>query len=140
MTELEKCMAGENYNCHDKIFLEFKSHARKLLQEYNTLAYEQKKEKISILKQLFGRIGTNVSVGLPFICDYGRNIYVGNNVSVNMNCTFVDCNKIIIGNNVLIASNVQLYTATHPVELSERLSPNWNAETEQYFCRTYACV
>ena len=138
MTELEKCMAGEYYNCHDKIFLDIKSHARKLLQEYNALAYEQKEEKISVLKQLFGGIGTNVSVGLPFICDYGRNIYVGNYVSVNMNCTFVDCNTITIGDNVLIASNVQLYTATHPVELSERLTPNWNIETEQYFCHTYA--
>lgn len=138
MTELEKCIAGEYYNCHDKIFLDIKSHARKLLQEYNALAYEQKEEKISVLKQLFGGIGTNVSVGLPFICDYGRNIYVGNNVSVNMNCTFVDCNTITIGDNVLIASNVQLYTATHPVELSERLTPNWSIETEQYFCRTYA--
>ena len=138
MTELEKCMTGEYYNCHDKIFLDIKSHARTLLQKYNALAYEQKTEKINILKQLFGGIGTNVSVGLPFICDYGRNIYVGNNVSVNMNCTFVDCNKIMIGDNVLIASNVQLYTATHPVELSERLTPNWNMETEQYFCRTYA--
>ena len=107
MTELEKCMTGEYYNCHDKIFLDIKSHARTLLQKYNALTYEQKAEKINILKQLFGGIGTNVSVGLPFICDYGRNIYVGNNVSVNMNCTFVDCNKITIGDNVLIASNVQ---------------------------------
>lgn len=138
MTELEKCMAGKYYNCHDKIFLDIKSHARKLLQKYNALAYEQKAEKINILKQLFGGIGTNVSVGLPFICDYGRNIYVGNNVSVNMNCTFVDCNTITIGDNVLIASNVQLYTAAHPVELSERLTPDWSMETEQYFCRTYA--
>ena len=55
-----------------------------------------------------------------------------------MNCTFVDCNKIEIGDNVLIASNVQLYTATHPVELSERLTPDWNAESGEYFCRTYA--
>lgn len=138
MTELEKCMAGEIYNCHDKTFLDFKSRTRKLLQEYHALAYEQKEEKTGILKQLFGGIGTNVSVGLPFICDYGRNIYTGNNVSINMNCTFVDCNKITIGNNVLIASNVQLYTATHPVELSERLTPDWNGEADQYFCRTRA--
>ena len=55
-----------------------------------------------------------------------------------MNCTFVDCNKISIGDNVLIASNVQLYTATHPVELSERLTPGWNLNDERYFCRTYA--
>lgn len=138
MNELEKCMAGEYYNCHDEIFLDLKVHARKLLKEYHALAYEQKEEKVNILKRLFGGIGTNVSVGQPFICDYGRNIYMGNNVSVNMNCTFVDCNRITIGDHVLIASNVQLYTATHPVELAERLTPDWSPETGEYFCRTYA--
>ena len=136
MTELEKCMAGEDYNCHDKIFLDFKSHARKLLQEYNALAYEQKEEKEKILKELCGKIGTKVSVASPFICDYGRNIFIGNNVSVNMNCTFVDCNEIIIGDNVLIASNVQLYTATHPVELAERYVQN--PETGVLVRHTYA--
>ena len=138
MTELEKCMAGEYYNCHDKVFLDFKENTRKLLKQYNSLEYGQKTEKTDILKQMFGSIGNNTSVGLPFICDYGRNIYIGDNVSINMNCTFVDCNKIIIGNNVLIASNVQLYTSTHPVELSERLVPGWTPESGEYFCRTYA--
>ncbi len=138
MTELEKCMAGENYDCHDEIFLEMKREARKLLQEYNRLQYDQKKEKQEILRRLFHRIGTNVSVGQHFICDYGKNICLGNNVSVNMNCTFVDCNRIEIGDNVLIASNVQLYTATHPVELSDRLTPDWDPESGEYFCRTYA--
>ena len=117
MTELEKCMAGEYYNCHDKIFLDFKQTSRELLKKYHELQYEQKQEKTEILKQLFGQIGTNVSVGQPFICDYGRNIYLGSNVSINMNCTFVDCNKIEIGNNVLIASNVQLYTAALPIKI-----------------------
>ena len=32
----------------------------------------------------------------------------------------------------------RLYTSTHPVELSERLAPDWKVETGQYFCRTYA--
>ena len=136
--ELEKCMAGEIYNCHDKIFLGYKKTARTLLAQYNGLPYDQKNEKREVLESLFGSIGTNVSVGSPFICDYGCNIYLGSNVSVNMNCTFVDCNKITIGNNVLIASNVQIYTATHPVELEERLTPEWNPESGEYFCRTYA--
>ncbi len=138
MTELEKCMAGELYDCHAKDFLELKQNARKRLAEYNSLSYEQKEEKTALLTQLLGGIGTNVSIALPFLCDYGRNIYLGNNVSINMNCTFVDCNQILIGNNVLIASNVQIYTATHPVPLSERLTPNWKEETGEYFCRTYA--
>lgn len=138
MTELEKCLGGEYYDCHNEVFLELKRNARKLLKEYHALQYEQKEEKREILQKLFGKIGENVSVGQPFICDYGCNIHLGNNVSVNMNCTFVDCNKIEIGNNVLIASNVQLYTATHPVELSERLVPEWSPESGEYFCRTYA--
>lgn len=136
MNELEKCMAGENYDCHNEIFLDFKRHARKLLQEYNALAYEQQQEKEAVLRKLFGKIGTKVSVASPFLCDYGRNIYMGNDVSVNMNCTFVDCNKIIIGNHVLIASNVQLYTASHPVELGERYLHY--SETDEWFRQTYA--
>lgn len=138
MTELEKCMAGWNYNCHDNVFLEYKRKARELLTKYNALPYECKREKAEILGRLFGSIGTNVSVGAPFLCDYGCNTYIGNNVSINMNCTFVDCNKIQIGNQVLIASNVQIYTSTHPVELSERLTPDWSPESGEYFCRTYA--
>ncbi len=138
MTEMEKCMTGKYYDCHSPEFLQLKANARTLLKQYHELQYEQKKEKTEILKQLFGKIGTNVSVGQPFLCDYGRNISLGNNVSVNMNCTFVDCNTIEIGDNVLIASNVQLYTATHPVELSERLTPDWDPESGEYFCRTYA--
>ena len=33
---------------------------------------------------------------------------------------------------------MQVYTATHPVELSDRLTPNWNPGSGEYFCRTYA--
>ena len=138
MTELEKCMNGEQYNCHDAIFLNYKKNARDLLTAYNGLSYDQKAQKNEILHKMLGETGSNVSVAMPFICDYGCNIHIGDNVSVNMNCTFVDCNRITIGNNVLIASNVQIYTATHPVELAERLTPNWTPESGEYFCRTYA--
>jgi len=136
--ELKKCLAGEWYDCHDPVFLEFKARARELVNRYNSLSYEDRAGRREILTQLFGGIGANVSVGNPFICDYGRNIFLGDNVSVNMNCTFVDCNKITVGSNVLISSNVQIYTATHPVELKERLTPGWTQGSGEYFCRTYA--
>ena len=138
MRELDKCLAGELYNCHDEIFLKFKAKARRLVTQYNALDYEQKQEKLNILRELFGSIGNNVSVGSPFICDYGCNIHVGDNVSIGMNCTFQDCNIIDIGSNVLIAPNVQLYTAGHPIELKDRLTSNWFIESGEYFCQTYA--
>lgn len=137
-TELEKCMGGEWYDCHDPVFVEFKTKTRKLLAQYNAMLYDSKTDKYDLLKKIMGNVGKNVSVGTPFICDYGRNIHIGNNVSVNMNCTFVDCNKITIGNNVLIASNVQIYTAAHPIELNDRLTPDWEENSPEYFCRTFA--
>jgi hypothetical protein len=138
MTELEKCMAGEWYDCHDKVFLEFKNKTHRLLMKYNSLPYDHKEEKRQVLKEMLGSVGTKVSIGHSFICDYGRNIHIGNNVTVNTGCTFVDCNRITIGNNVLIAPNVQIYTATHPIDLDERLTPVETDEGVEYIRHTYA--
>jgi galactoside O-acetyltransferase/maltose O-acetyltransferase len=137
-TEMEKCLAGEWYDCHDKSFLELKSKTTDLLMKYNSLPYESKEEKYRILKEMLGSVGTNVSVGHSFTCDYGCNLHIGNNVTVNTGCTFVDCNKITIGNNVLIAPNVQIYTATHPTELNERLTPAETPQGVEYIRHTFA--
>ena len=44
-TELDKCMAGEWYDCHDPIFITQKGKTRQLLARYNALPYEEKKTK-----------------------------------------------------------------------------------------------
>lgn len=137
-TEMEKCLSGEWYDCHDPVFLELKRKTHHLLMKYNSLPYERKEEKYAVLKEMFGSIGTKVSVGHSFICDYGCNIHIGNNVTINTGCTFVDCNKITIGSNVLVAPDVRIYTATHPVELNERLTPAETPEGIEYIRHTFA--
>lgn len=138
MTEYEKCMAGECYDCHASEFIEGKARASDWCTRYNSVPYAQRSERRKMLEELFGAIGTNVSVGDGFTCGFGVNIYVGSNVSINMNCTLIDCNRITIGSNVLIAPCVHITTATHPVELEDRLTPNWSPDTGEYFWRTYA--
>lgn len=73
-TEMEKCLAGEWYDCHNQVFLDLKTRTHKLLMKYNSLPYEDKEEKHSLLKKMLGSIGMKVSVANPFICDYGCNI------------------------------------------------------------------
>ena len=63
--ELKKCMSGEYYNCHDRIFLDFKTYTAKLLKEYNALAYDEKEKKQELLKLLFGEINRGVG-WIPF--------------------------------------------------------------------------
>ncbi len=136
--ELRKCLSGEWYNCHAPVFIEFKKKTHRLLLKYNALPYECRDERLTVLKEMFGSIGEKVSVSSPFVCDYGCNIHIGNNVSINTGCTLVDCNKITIGNNVLIAPNVQIYTATHPIELNERLTPVETPDGTECVRHTYA--
>ena len=137
-TEIEKCLAGELYDCHAPEFLKGKAKASEWCSRYNAIPYENRSERYRMLKELFGAVGTNVSVGDGFTCGFGSNIYVGSNVSINPNCTFIDCNRIIIGDNVLIAPCVHLTTATHPVELVDRLTPDWHLDSGEYRWRTYA--
>ena len=113
------------------------SRARELTREYYFLDYSDTLKRTAILKELLGSIGENVAIDTPFYCDYGKNIFLGNDVIVNMNCTFVDNKPIQIGNKVLIASNVQIYTASHPTLPRERLNPKWKEEKNTFF-RTYA--
>lgn len=121
----------------DKETLHLISNARKLTKEYYFTDYSDAKEKNRILKELLGAIGKNVSIDVPFHCDHGKNIFLGDDIIVNMNCTFVDNAPIRIGNRVLIAPNVQFYTASHPVLPQERFVSDW-IETGTTFFRTYA--
>lgn len=71
----------------------------------------------------------------PLYVDYGNNIYFGNNCEVNMNCTFLDDNRIVIGDNALIAPNVQIYTAFHPTNAADRFGPP-QPDGSFSFCKT----
>ena len=113
------------------------ARARELTREYLFTDYIDTEKRSAILRELLGGIGENVAIDTPFHCDHGKNIFIGSDVIINMNCTFVDNMPIKIGNRVLIASNVQIYTSSHPVLPQERLVPDWKERKTTWF-RTYA--
>ena len=113
------------------------ARARELTREYYHSDYFDTQKRNSILVKLFGSIGENVSIDTPFHCDHGKNIFLGNDIIIGMNCTFVDNSPIRIGNRTLIASNVQLYTSSHPILPEERLVPDWKEKNTTFF-KTYA--
>ena len=119
MTEKEKMLSGDLYNHYDAELTNDRACIAEKLALYNQLKDDA--EKKCMLGTMLGKIGTNVEIKTPFMCDYGYNIEVGDNVFVNYNCTILDCNKVVIGNNVLIAPNVQIYSATHPTDYKVRL-------------------
>ncbi len=52
----------------------------------------------------------------------GHHVHLGEKVYVNFNCTFVDDAQIYIGDGTMIAPNVTIIAASHPV------SPTLRAE------------
>ena len=136
-TEYEKCLAGEPFiGGNDPKIVNMILHTRRLLAQFNTTDYADIKRKQALLHEMFGSIGKNVHVDIDFHCEHGKHIFIGDNVIINMNCTFIDNNRIDIGNNVLIAPNVQIYTATHSTKFNERMVQNTSEGQE--ICLTYA--
>lgn len=136
-TEYEKCLAGEPFiGSEDPKIMETILRTRRLLVQLNATDYADTERRQDLLRQIFGAMGKGVHVDIDFHCEYGKHIFIGDKVIINMNCTFVDNNRIDIGSNVLIASNVQIYTATHSTNVHERMVENWSEGQE--ICRTYA--
>ena len=52
----------------------------------------------------------------PIRVDYGTNVELGQNVFINFNATILDTCKVTIGARTLLASNVSLFSGTHPLD------------------------
>ena len=103
----------------DKAVMEEQKVCRRLLQRFNTADRSDFEALSSMIKEILGK-SENAFINPPFYCDYGFNIEVGKNFFANYNCTMLDTAKIIIGDNCMLAPNVAIYTAGHPVHPEAR--------------------
>ncbi len=120
MTEREKMINGELYNDKDPELVQMRKEARLLTEKFNHSSIENLEERTKILKELFGGCGDNIYIEPTLNCDYGKNIYVGENFYANYNCVFLDVCEIRIGKNCFMAPQVGLYAATHPLDPVDR--------------------
>lgn len=119
-TEKEKMLAGDLYNAMDPQLTAERLQARLLLKELNDTGEDQVEERTEILTTLLPDAGKGLCIQPPFYCDYGTNIKVGDQVFFNFNCVVLDVAPVTIGHRTLFGPNVQIYTATHPLNYKER--------------------
>ena len=115
-------IAGELYNPLDQELVHDRLKARLLIKRLNETGEDQAAERNFVLKKLLPNAGKGLWLQPPFYCDYGYNLIIGDNVFFNFNCVVLDVAKVTIGNRTLFGPNVQIYTATHPVDFRERAS------------------
>lgn len=121
-SEKQKMLAGELYNPADQVLTEERTKARLLVLALNESREDDPETRINILKELIPNAGPGLWLQPPFYCDYGSNMIIGERVFFNFNCVVLDVMHVRIGSRTKFGPNVQIYTATHPVDPIERAS------------------
>ncbi len=120
MNHKERMLAQLPYKAWLDGLSEERMACKKKLYEYNQSRPEQEEERSQLIKTILGKSGKNTYIEPPFRCDYGYNIEVGDNFYANYNVTILDIAKVTIGDNVMLAPNVSIYTAGHPIHKDMR--------------------
>jgi maltose O-acetyltransferase len=114
--------AGELYNALDEELVNDRMKGPLAIKELNDTREDQTDERRRILKSLIPDAAEDLWLQPPFYCDYGTNMKVGEKVFFNFNCVVLDVAQVTIGDRTLFGPNVQIYTATHPMNFRERAS------------------
>ena len=116
MTEKERMDKGLIYLPMDEEILKKQLKYIDVVHKYNRLKATQINKRNKLLKKMFGGIGDNCYFEAPIYANFGcKHVFIGNHVYANFNLTLVDDGNIYIGNDVMIAPNVTIATAGHPI-------------------------
>ncbi|WBB66557.1 sugar O-acetyltransferase [Micromonospora sp. WMMD812] len=122
----ERMLAGELYQADDPEIAADLDRAARLMERFNTSPAADPQARLAALRDLLGEVGEETWVRPPFYCDHGYHIRIGPRSFVNYNAVFLDVAPITLGADVQVGPNVQLLTATHPVEPEPRRA-KWEA-------------
>ncbi|MGL5699970.1 MAG: DapH/DapD/GlmU-related protein [Kluyvera sp.] len=118
----ERMNLGMLYTDHCEGLPEDRRAGKELAYDYNMTRPSQEALRQEILPKLFGHFGANGWIEPPVRVAYGSHTHIGKNFYANFNLTLVDDATVTIGDNVLIAPNVTISTAGHPIDAELRAS------------------
>jgi maltose O-acetyltransferase len=125
-SQRERMLAGDLYLASELRLVEENTRAIRLCEEYNRASVMDAAGRRRILEDLLGSVGADVTMRAPFQCDYGYQLHIGARTFVNFGLIALDVATITIGEDVQIGPNVQLLTATHPLDPETRRA-KWEA-------------
>jgi galactoside O-acetyltransferase len=92
-----------------------RTDGKELVHDYNLTRPSEINERARLLTALFGSLGANAWIEPPLHVAYGSHTHIGDEFYANFNLVLVDDAEVHIGDRVLIAPNVTISTAGHPV-------------------------
>ena len=89
MTDKERMLSGKLYNPY-KVGDNSWERSREALEKFNSMSYKQEKERMEILRELFGALGEDAVIVPPFYCDKGPQIRIGKHFYANTGLLILD--------------------------------------------------
>jgi maltose O-acetyltransferase len=124
----DRMLAGDQYIADDPDLTRMYQRAMALMEAFNGSPAADPAGRRRILGDLLGALGEGTEIRPPFYCDYGSHTTVGARTFANFGLVALDVAAITIGDDVQIGPNVQLLTATHPLEPGPRRAKWESAE------------
>lgn len=110
----ERMLAGDLYLADDPELQAEQERAARLCHTFSSSPDPATRHEV--LTRLLGAYGEGAEIRPPFRCDYGYQTRIGPRTFVNAGLIALDVARITIGADVQLGPNVQLLTATHPLD------------------------
>lgn len=92
-----------------------------LVSQFNQLPMSEPEKRDALVRQIFGKVGTNVIILPGLSIDVGVNVTLGDDVVINNQATFLAAYPITIGNGVLIGPRLMIASSGHPPRAADRV-------------------
>ena len=122
MSTREKMNKGELYTDMGEGLPEERCAGKERVYDFNLTRPSEEAKRLQLLRSIMGSLGESCWIEPPLRVAYGTHIHIGNHFYANFNLTVVDDATVTIGDNVMIAPNVTLATAGHPVDPEIRIT------------------
>ena len=123
MTQKEKMTSGDLYLPDGEEIMSEQLRCLDRQYDYNQTRPTELEKREALLKEMFAEIGENCYIEPPLHANWGgKHCHFGKNVYANFNLTLVDDTHIYVGDCTMLAPNVVIATAGHPIlpELREK--------------------
>jgi acetyltransferase-like isoleucine patch superfamily enzyme len=122
-------MDGESFSPYDGTLAKDRDDCSAAVAAFNTNTNVSSPERERQLRAILEppsvptprqKLGKNVRVDTPFVCTYGYNVTISDDVVIKRGCLISDARDVTIGRGTYIGENVQILTETLPWEPERR--------------------
>ncbi|WP_236684729.1 sugar O-acetyltransferase [Corynebacterium uterequi] len=121
----ERMSAGQWYIADGEEFDRAHAYTRPRIAELNRLNNMDGQRHQALLAELLSEGSAVPDMWAPLYLEYGCNVTFGEGCYVNVGATIVDVAPVTVGARTMIGPNVELITATHPVNDLEMRRAGW---------------